>query len=173
MPAAIWNVFNVQHASAKAAAAKAALGDLGSSAAFACEALLVPALKNPIDYWLTSRVPRPESERTLELLVALLRLVFGSPVVGVVLSHPLVLQFATQNRAGVQRFVDEWASLRPSELPCKWPRPVVSKRAWPDAASFFRVHEVMFNSRPALRAVVPKTLLSDVPIAVTMGELLA
>jgi hypothetical protein len=138
-----------------------------------CESLLVPALKNPIDYWLTSRVPRPESERTLELLVALLRLVFGSPVTGVILSHPLVLQFANQNRPGVQRFVDEWASLRPSELPSKWPRPAVPKRAWPDAASFFRVHEILFNNRPAVRAVAPKTLLVDVSICVTMGELLS
>lgn len=175
LPAVLWGVMNVQSASAKAASNKTALGDLGMPAAFICESFIVPALKNPVDYWLTSRVPRPEAERTLELLVALVRLIFGSPLASNAanLSQPLLLQFANQNKAAVQQFVEEWAALQPSELPCKWARPQIAKRSWPDAATFFRVHDILFNNRLALRSVLPKTLQAEIPVAVTVADLLA
>lgn len=172
LPAPLWDLISlVVTTHAPAGSNPKSLGDLASPSAFLMESLLVPALLNPVDYWLSSRSVRPESERSLQLLVSILRMLSGSPVVvgTAPINHPLIVRFIEQNRQGVQRFIEDWASLMPSELPSKWAKP--SPKRWPEAASFYQIHEILFANRSNIRSILQKNTISY-PITMSLQDVL-
>ena len=114
--------------------------------------------------------------------------IFGSPFAGAACNaHPMVVQFTSQNKQNVQRFIEEWVKKKKKNAckssqsdfksavnapsTSKWPAPAAS-RTWPDAASFFKVHDVLYSNRANLRNFTPKSAVVSVPVSVSVSDLL-
>lgn len=101
--------------------------------------LVLSCLASPLEFKVAPRETRPESERTLALMGAVMRRLFGSPLGDVQIANPFVLRFIEQNKGKcrrclcgvfscmnsgpVQSFLEEWSKLEPSEMSRRWPLP--------------------------------------------------